>query len=68
MEMKELSLVRAIDLGVASDTVNHSILLQALKDNFGVVDVLLKWLMHIYPWDFVKLKLERILREMEGTV
>ena len=48
--MEEVSIVIAIDLSAALDTVNYLILLQVLKDRFGVDDVVLnRFISYLLP-------------------
>ena len=42
-----------IDLSTAFDTVDHQILLQTLRDKFGICDVALDWFdNYLHPWSF----------------
>lgn len=43
MEHQEISALMAIDLSAAFDTVDHDVLLDVLKVNFGVQDNALRW-------------------------
>ena len=38
MEMKQLSMIIAMDLSTAFDTVNHKILLKTFQNHYGICD------------------------------
>ena len=44
MENSKLTSVICLDLSVAFDTVNHSILLQIMRNYFGIADMALDWI------------------------
>ena len=44
MENSELSSIICLDLSVAFDTVNHSILLEVMRNYFGITDRALDWI------------------------
>ena len=43
MENKRISILICLDLSAAFDTVDHVVLLNALKNTFGVTDEALNW-------------------------
>ena len=43
MDNKAVTLLVLLDLSAASDTIEHSILLNILQQDFGVVETALKW-------------------------
>ena len=43
MENQHVTAVMALDLSVAFDTVDHEILSNVLKHNFGLEDTVLNW-------------------------
>ena len=43
MDKQEVTLLVLLDLSAAFDTVNHSLLLNILENDFGVTDSALKW-------------------------
>ena len=44
MEMKQLSMIIAMDLSAAFDTVNHKILLKTFQNHYGICDRVLEWI------------------------
>ena len=44
MENSKLTSVICLDLSVAFDTVNHSILLEVMRNYFGIADMALDWI------------------------
>ena len=44
MEMKQLSMIIAMDLSTAFDTVNHKILLKTFWNHYGICDNVLDWI------------------------
>ena len=44
MEMKQLSMIIAMDLSAAFDTVNHKILLKTFRNHYGISDSVLNWI------------------------
>ena len=44
MEMKQLSMIIAMDLSAAFDTVNHKILLETFQNHYGICDSVLEWI------------------------
>ena len=43
MERKNVTIMIALDLSAAFDTVNHKILLTKLQNNFGINGMALEW-------------------------
>ena len=43
MERKNITVMIALDLSAAFDTVNHKVLLRNLQDNFGISGIALEW-------------------------
>ena len=46
MENSKLTSIICLDLSVAFDTVNHSILLVVMRNYFGIADMALDWISH----------------------
>ena len=46
MENSKLTSIICLDLSVAFDTVNHSILLEVMRNYFGITDMALDWISH----------------------
>ena len=44
MENKKLTFIICLDLSAAFDTVNHSILLEVMRNYFGIADMALDWI------------------------
>ena len=50
MEMKQLSMIIAMDLSAAFDAVNHKILLKTFQNHYGICDSVLDWISsYLFP-------------------
>ena len=63
MERKNITVMAALDLSAAFDTVDHKVLHRHLQDNFGISGIALEWFRNYLNNRYMKVKIEKTYSE-----